>query len=142
MVVAFDRTSYNKSYEWTRQALSEFKSHLVLMVNKKFTAKDDQKFFLEGGDPGFSPARNKAVIAATMIKYEAMRKKKAEIFKEGLGERNEALGSWVTSMRGSNKPIDKYLGRKWMTHLRGKQIAAELQDRLDMFRRINPNIIV
>jgi hypothetical protein len=88
--------------------------------------KEDYKFVKATPDPGWNPDRTKAQVADCITKYELLRKKKREQFKELVGERSDVIATWATSMTGSSKPIDKYLGRKVMTQLVGEKILARM----------------
>jgi hypothetical protein len=106
-------------------------------------AKEDWKFMQEKpeGDPDFNEKRSRAVINNTIKKYEAIRAARSKFIEEGVRERSDAISSWVASMNGSGKPIDQYLGRKWMAYFRGEEIVAKLREKLRLVGRQYPNII-
>lgn len=88
--------------------------------------KEDWKYVKETPDPGWNPDKTKAQVADCIAKYEANIKKKNEQFKEMIGERSDAIATWIKSDKGSNKPIEKYLGRQIMTKLAGEKILAKM----------------
>jgi hypothetical protein len=105
------------------------------MVVQKFDSSasymgDDKKFFVEKGDPGFSPERNKRVIEDTIKKYELQRAKKIKEFREGLAERSDALATWIGSLKGwkSGTPADRYFGRRMIAYLRGDALREKLMN--------------
>lgn len=83
----------------------------------------DSKYFVEKGEQGFSPARNKAIIEETIRKHEENRKRKAKEDVEKLGEVIEAVASYGTYRfnKGSLK-VDQYLEKQVMTKLMGERI--------------------
>jgi hypothetical protein len=92
---------------------------------------EDRKFVLAKGDPGFSPERNKKIIASVMKKHEAMRKKKMDQFVDKLRERTDAVAWYLKSRTAeSNLPIEKYLGKTELARLRGQRIMEEVQGRM------------
>lgn len=95
-----------------------------------FTEKDDHdKFFLERGDPDFSPERNTAVVENSIKKYEAMRKKKAHEFDDAYRERADATVAYLRKAEANpGYGVDKYLGRKMLTYLRGDEIRRKLME--------------
>ena len=70
-----------------------------------------------------------------------MRKKKWQEFHEGLGERNDAIITWVKSLQGSSKPIDQYLGREWMGKLAGEKIMAKINKLREIREKTNKWIV-
>jgi hypothetical protein len=101
----------------------------------------DRKFFTPDGDPGFNYERNQAIIDASIKSYAAMRKKKIKEFHEGLGERNDAIITWVKSMQGSNKPLEQYLGKQMMTKLVGEKILTKIKKLQEIRERTNQWIV-
>ena len=90
---------------------------------------EDRKWFVESGEPGFSPERNKAIVEASIKKYEAQRAKKYAQFRENLMVRSDALATWAKDTRHgweSGKPADRYFGRRMMAYLRGDTVRGEL----------------
>lgn len=93
------------------------------------------------GDPGYNYDRNQKIIEGTIKKYNAMRRQKVKEFHEGLAERNDVIISWVKSMQGSNKPIERYLGREWMTKLVGEKILTRINKLREIRERTNQWIV-
>jgi hypothetical protein len=90
--------------------------------------KADKKFYLETPDPGFSPARNKAVVEESIRKFEAMRKKKYNQAIEQYRERADATVSFIRHVdRGGGNNLRKYFGNKMIAHLRGEEIFADIR---------------
>ena len=100
----------------------------------KITKEDHRRYFKEKGDPGFSPKRNKVVIEGTIKKYEANRKRKMQEFTNTLRERTSAVAQYLTSEHGarSDKPVEKYFGKRILAQLRGDEIRNEIMSRLNM----------
>lgn len=87
----------------------------------------DKKYFKEEGDPGFSPARNKWVVENTIKKTEALIKSKRNEWDDKMGERSEAVASYLTSKAvDNNTPIEKYLGKRNLAYLRGQRILQRM----------------
>jgi len=104
-------------------------------------AKADWKFMKPDPDPGFDPIKNKMVIERTIRNYDKLRKMREKMFRENIGERVDVLSSWVKSIKGQNKPIDRYITKKYMTELAGEKIMSKLE-RLKKFRAEHPNILI
>lgn len=93
---------------------------------------NDLKFFVEGGDPGFSPARNKAVVERTIKKHEANIKRKNKAYEEQVRERASAVADYLKSQAAnSGKMIDKYLSKEYMAHLRGQKRIEKIKTLLN-----------
>jgi len=103
--------------------------------------KADWHLMTPDPEPGFNYDRNKKIIEGTIKKAAIMKKKRIQIFKEGLGERNDAIISWVKSLQGSEKPIDKYLGREWMARLTGEKILTKINKLREMREKYNKWIV-
>lgn len=85
-------------------------------------AKEDFKFFKEGGDPGFSPERNKAVVEATIKKHEANIARKNKDYVKQIEERSDVVASYLKSRWAQEgNPIDTYITRELMAQLRGQK---------------------
>ena len=101
--------------------------------------KRDAKFILDVPDKGFSPQRNKAVIERSIAKYEAMRAKKMKIFQEGIGERSEAVASFLEHVKqDKHHDIDRYFGPSMLAKLRGSEIIDTLRSKLNMIQTPSP----
>ena len=105
----------------------------------KISDEDYKRYYKEAGDPGFNPSRNKAVIDKSIKKYEAMRRRKLAEHQDKLRERTDAVAQYLTSQHGagSNKPVEKYFGKRTLAYLRGESIVGEIKERM---RIINPSI--
>ena len=96
----------------------------------KLTEKDDhQRFLVPDGDPGFNPERNREVIAKSIEKYEAKRKREQELYRDKLGERSDAVASFLKRKANSTmeKSVEDYFGRQELARLRGQQILNQLR---------------
>lgn len=90
--------------------------------------RDYQVYLVEGGDPGFSPAKNKAVIDGTIEKYEARRKAKIKEYQKNVGERAEAVAFYLKHVNsGKFTPVEKYFSRRELARLRGEKILQTLK---------------
>jgi len=97
----------------------------------------DRRFWPKDPEPGFSPERNKKVIADSIKKYEKMRAKKLKEFDRGLAERADAVASFLTrhgrfSMTPSKGPLfantlERYFGKRYLAKLRGQEIVDKLK---------------
>ncbi len=98
-------------------------------------APEDQKFVVATPDAGFDPRKNKMVIDECIREYEAMRKKKLQQSQEGIGERSDAVATYIKSNLASSKdtPVQRYFGRRWLAYLRGDQIKDELMKNMTIF---------
>lgn len=102
--------------------------------------KSDHKYFIEGGDEGFSPARNKKVIDDTIKLYEKNRAAKMAVFQDHLRERTSAIASFLTSDKGpryagyTDSRIVKYFGKRYLAELQGKSITERINNKLNVIR--------
>lgn len=95
--------------------------------------EDYRKFFVEKGEPGFSPERNKAIVEKTIKKMDMMRLKKRKEFAEGVRERADAVDTYLRSrIAQGSTPIEKYFGKKWLAHLRGQKILRVLKTKYNV----------
>ncbi len=92
----------------------------------------DKRFWPVNPDPDFSPEKNKAVIEKSIAKYEAKRAKEKNKFVDQLRERTDAVASWLTSPHGAigGNPLERYFSRRYLAHLRGKEIVERIQEKL------------
>jgi hypothetical protein len=99
--------------------------------NKLDIDRDNKLYFLEDGDAGFSPERNKQVIASSIKKYEAMRAKKNKEYTESIRERADAVATYLKSrVAEGNTSIEKYYGKQELTRLQGVSIMNKLKRNL------------
>lgn len=100
----------------------------------KLTKEDYQKFYVVKPDPGFSAARNQAIIEETIRETDANHQRKMKERLDGLGERSEVVGSYIHHLVNKNDstPIEKYIGKRYLAQLQGeerlermKQLAAQ-----------------
>jgi hypothetical protein len=90
--------------------------------------RDFALYYVEGGEPGFSPARNKAVIENTIRKTNLTRAKKIKAYREKIQERADAVATYLKSrVAEGGTPVEKYFGKRWMAYLRGQQIMSVLK---------------
>lgn len=98
---------------------------------KKLTKEekeDYKKYFIERGDPGFSPARNKATLERTIAKMDKLRAQKRKEYEEGVRERADAVATYLRSrIAQGSTPVEKYFGKRWMAYLRGQRIKKVLK---------------
>ena len=91
--------------------------------------RDHELYFVEDGDEGFSPERNKAIIDETIKKYEAKRKAQMKDFQDKLGERSEAVAMYLKHVAGGKStPVEKYFGRRNLAYLRGEKILQKVKN--------------
>ena len=102
--------------------------------------RDYQLYLVEDGEAGFSPERNKYVIEKSIKEYEAMRKRRMKDYQDNLGERTDAVATFLTSKFAQYSAfpnIEKYFGRQYLAHLRGEQIAQQLKRQMLMNKKID-----
>lgn len=90
---------------------------------------DLKLFFKEGGDPGFSPERNRAVIEGTIRKYNQRRREAEKLHARALDERVDAAADYIKHLetsRGETDP-ERYFGKKYLTQLQAHKIVDKLQ---------------
>lgn len=93
----------------------------------------DHKYIIEGGDPGFNPDRNKAIIAKTIRDAEAYNKAQWYKWRDQLGERAEAAAYYLKHVdRNKSTSVENYFGRNELARLRGDDIRMDLLSRLAM----------
>jgi len=92
--------------------------------------KSDYKYVVETPDADFSPKRNKMIIENTIRKYDETRKRRMKDFREGIGERSEAIASFLKHIdqTGKNK-LDGYFTPQMLAHLRGAEIIDKLREK-------------
>jgi hypothetical protein len=106
----------------------------------KLSKADVDRFGLLG-DPGFSEARNKAIIEKTIRDTEANHARKQKLIDEGLAERSDLMMSYIRSMLQNNKDMDitQYAGWETMKRLWGEARVRDLQERAEKLRQIKIN---
>lgn len=93
----------------------------------KVSVNDMEKWWREHPDPEFSEAHNKAVIARSIARAEAIRKKRKKEFNEEIDERVAATASYLRYLdRGKSGTPEQYFGKRELAHLRGERVKAEL----------------
>jgi hypothetical protein len=91
--------------------------------------RDYDKFYVAKPDPDFNPERARAVIDGTIRKSEEARRRKRQQFAEGLGERSEAVASYLRSRSANTgNPIESYLGKRDLAHLQGRKILERIKN--------------
>lgn len=91
---------------------------------------DYQKWFKEGGDVGFSPERNKAIVEKTIRKHELNIMRKKKDYAEAVRERADAVATYLKSLsNGKELSVERYFGKRELAKLRGQQIIQKLQGR-------------
>ncbi len=90
-------------------------------------------------DPNFSERRNRDVIARTIKKNDALRKKKLKEYWDGKGSKiglNERINMTASFMKAKDMGgkgatnINRYLGKRIAAKLRAEQIVNRLKDTL------------
>ena len=97
--------------------------------NKTYQEKDMQRFFKEGGDVGFSPEKNKAVIEETIKHNNQLFSHRYMTYNEKLRERVHATAwyiSWLNSGKGNK--AEQYFGKRELARLRGIEVANEMKN--------------
>lgn len=104
-----------------------FNSCIERMGLTKNQIRDYKKYFKHDPEKGFSPKRNKEIIARTIKKNEILKKKKDAQWTNELRERTDAVASYFKHLQNKSTPIEKYFGKKYLTHLQGRKIVMKLK---------------
>lgn len=99
-------------------------------------APSDYGFMEENpyGDPNFNADHNKKVVADSIKKYEANRRRKQREHREDIRYRSEAVAKYFESIKqGNGGDIKKYFGKEELLRLRGQEILNHL--------KMNPAIV-
>src|SRR4030042_1585349 len=94
-------------------------------------AKADWKFVKVDPDPDFDPRHNRRVMDEVIKESEVLSRKRKREFQEGLGERANALGQFISAVNlgGKSEAAEKYFGKTFLNHLKGKDKLAEQQSK-------------
>lgn len=99
----------------------------------------DYKYIPERPDDNFSPEHNKYVIEKTIRETDKLRAAKMKSFKEGVGERAEAVASFFHHVNNNgHNNIEKYFGAKMLAKLRGLEIVDRLRARANVITPPTP----
>ena len=86
------------------------------------------------GDPNFDADRNKKVIADSIKRYEANRRRKSREHREDIRYRSEAVAKYFEAVKqGKGGDIKKYFGKEELLRLRGQEVINHL--------KMNPAIV-
>ena len=94
--------------------------------------RDHALFYVKDGDEGFSPERNKAVIANSIKKYNAYKIKQEKTYFNALDERIHAVACFLRSKfvdSANPNVIERYFGKQYLAYLRGQKIKKVLQEK-------------
>ena len=97
---------------------------------------DYRKFFVEKGEPNFSPERNQFIIDSTIKKYEATRRQKALDYREQVAERSDAVITYLRSLK-SGMTVEKYFGRRTLAYLQGRKIMAKIKGKMTLLSSLD-----
>ena len=88
----------------------------------------DRKFWPKHPENGFSVRKNNFIIKDTMRKHDLNIKRKNAIFADKLGERANAVASYLASSGGANRSrtVEDYFGKIYHAHLKGEDIRNKL----------------
>jgi hypothetical protein len=107
---------------------------MKLKTIKEEQERDNALYFVEDGEPGFSPEHNKFVIENSIKKYRANRRRKAKEYVEAIQERSDAVATYIKSrIAEGNTPVEKYFGKTMMAYLRGEKIMNVLKQKSSLF---------
>lgn len=97
------------------------------LETQEFQKQDLRKYFVEKGQPGFSPERNKWAVDEVIRKTDQMKAIRTKLYREKIRERADAVATFIRS-KWVNSPnsVDKYFGKKWLAHLAGMKIRDRL----------------
>lgn len=103
----------------------------LILNGERVSMADMKRFWKERPDPDFSVKHNEEVVARSIARAEALRKQKIKEKMEGLGERANALASYIKYLdHGGGKSADNYFGKKTLAELQGKKVMTILQKRM------------
>mgnify|MGYP001601905753 FL=1 len=90
----------------------------------------DWRFVPADPDPDFDADHNRQVIDRTIKKSEAYRRKKMRQFNEGVGQRSEAIATYLQSVKagGKTSDVDKFFGRRELARLRGQEVLGIIKN--------------
>lgn len=89
--------------------------------------KDDlARFYVAKPDADFNPDRNKAVVEASIRKYEATVARKKKEYWNMVGERADAVATYLKSTKVGS-PVEHYFGKRELARLRGQKIIQKLK---------------
>ena len=88
---------------------------------------DFDKFFVATPDSNFDARRNKQVIEESIKKADLIRAKKRKQKQEEMGERIDAIVSYLFSDKNVSMDIDTYLGPKVAARLRAERLVQRLK---------------
>ena len=92
------------------------------MISKQ----DYDRFYVAKPDPGFSPDRNNAIVEGTIKKYEATVRRKQKEYANKVGERADAVATYLKSF-SVGTPVEKYFGKRTLAYLRGQKILQKIK---------------
>ena len=93
--------------------------------------RDHALFFVEDGEEGFSPERNRATIQHSIEKYEAKRIEKQKAYVEEIRYRADAVATYLKSrVAEGSTPIERYFSRQELAKLRGEKIKNVILNKL------------
>jgi len=96
---------------------------------QKAQEEDYKRYFIPGGDKGFSPKKNEHIINHTIEMYEKKKAQERKNYAEMVAERADAVVHYLKHLASNaHKPsVEKYFGRKHLAHLQGRKIMMKLQ---------------
>lgn len=101
--------------------------------------KKDYKYIVDRPDSTFNPAKNKAIIDATIKETEQYFKSLQDVFDDNLMERIEAVGAYGRyRLNRGGKKIKDYLGDRIYTEIVGEKILSKLRV-MESVNKLNQN---
>lgn len=92
--------------------------------NKDYQMKDMQRYFVEGGDVGFSPERNKYIVESTLQNNFNILKARAKQYNDKLTERVYATSDYLEYLnKGKAGNAERYFGKRELARLKGVEFA-------------------
>lgn len=95
----------------------------------KRVAREDWGFVPLNPDPDFDPKHNQQVIDNVIRKNKALFKRKHREFMDKMGERNQAVASYIHRLANTreNTNVEQYFGKHYLAYLRGEEIINRLR---------------
>lgn len=91
----------------------------------KSQLRDYQLYYKINPETGFSPARNKQIIAETIKEADENRVRKMQSYMKNISNRINMLFDYWYSPKSTSMEMEKYFGKKWMGYLRGQELVGE-----------------
>ena len=91
--------------------------------------KSDWGYVNVDPDPDFDPEHNRRVVDEALKKARLYRDNSLKAFREKTKERVVATAKYIDALQGDKvKSAESYFGKKYLTHLRGREIRDRIMN--------------